>query len=57
MAKFIIYVAEGKTNDDCKGCPFVSELNGEFFKCCNPNDNLLDCTKYDLSTLKISKQE
>ena len=42
--------------DDCEVCPFSGLIQGEP-ACTNPEIKKLDCRKYDLTTLKITKQE
>lgn len=54
MGKFIFTVEEGCTAD-CEYCPFSCFIYGEPI-CGNPEIEELDCKKYDLRTLKITKQ-
>lgn len=49
MAKFIIEVEEGNTK--CEQCQFRE------FGSCKFTINEIDCSKYDLRTLKITKEE
>lgn len=57
MAKFIIEVNEGET--ECKKCPFYSkDLKCSKLVCDNDeiyDFDCLDCTYYDLSTLKYER--
>lgn len=48
-------VEEGETKD-CQHCPFGDLHNGDYgeeYFCENGLDNILDCKKFDLTTLKI----
>ena len=51
MATFIIEVTEGPS--DCDTCPFYNDFNCET----KLQTVGIRCDKYDLSTLKITKQE
>ena len=51
MAKFVLEVEfeEGRTN--CDDCPFITDIG-----CCKVRtEHKLDCDKYDLTTIKLSK--
>ena len=58
MAEFILKIKKGKTH--CKDCPFCGGykyLNdvGEYI-CNMPLEMNVDCNKYNLSTMQISKK-
>lgn len=53
MAKLILEVEEGKTPENCEGCPF----HNLFEKVCGNPFDILNCEDYDLRTLKITKIE
>lgn len=57
MGKFIFEVEKGKTKE-CKNCPFGVYVAGNNYICGNVKMMyLLDCNKYDFTTLKITKEE
>lgn len=56
MAKFILDIEEGRTS--CCNCPFALE-NCIELPCGGDEDiyKVLDCSKYDLTTIKLTKVE
>lgn len=52
MEKLVIYLKKGSTK--CEDCPFCIYDDGEFFSCGNPIDDILDCDKFDLNSIKKS---
>ena len=51
MAKFVLEVEFEEGRTDCDNCPFRTD-NG----CCDiPTEHNLNCDKYDLTTIKLTK--
>lgn len=56
MKKQLIFEVEEGETPDCKSCKFsrLIELDyGDEYICENGLDDIFDCEKYDLSTLKL----
>ena len=58
MAEFILKIKKGKT--DCDDCPFCSGYTyvgdaGQYI-CNRPFEIDIDCNKYDLNTIQVSKK-
>lgn len=56
MAKFILDIEDGRTS--CGNCPFA--LEGCIELPCGGDEDIykvLDCSKYDLTTIKLTKVE
>ena len=54
MEKLVIYLEKGSTK--CEDCPFCFyDTDGEY-SCGNPINDILDCYKFDLSSIKESDE-